>query len=102
MSKDNLDAETSKAVSESQALDAMFSGSGWSIAERELTETINELRDARNLQSDLSPEETVLEMKINLGVADNLEAWVDDLKGRVENAIIMAGNDVKSKLIERR
>ena len=99
MSKDNYDVETSKAVSETQALDAMFSSSGWAIAQKELDEIIKELRDARNLPQD---EMIADHLRVNLAVAENLEAWVDDLKGRVENAIIMADKAPQANLVERR
>lgn len=99
MSKDNYDTETKQALSEADALSGMFKSSGWKIAEEALNDIIAELRDARNLPM---VEDVADHLKVNLAVAENLEAWVDDLKGRVDNAIIMSDSKDSKDLITRR
>lgn len=96
MNNDNFDAETKETLGQADALAAMFASAGWQVAEESLEGVIAALRDARNL-----PTENIEDnLKVNLAVADNLEAWVDELKGRVSNAIIMEEPD--NKLITRR
>lgn len=99
MSKDNFDAETTKAISEAEALDAMFNSSGWQVAERKLLALISALRDARNI--DLTREDASTQIKVNVAIADNLETWINDLKGDVNNAIMMKSDPIKSNLMTR-
>lgn len=99
MSKDNLDFETKKELSEADALRAMFSTVGWEVAETSLKETIAQLRDARSLVLD---DQVELNLKVNLAVADNLEIWLDDLKGRIENATMVLTESNTEGLITRR
>lgn len=99
MSKDNTDAETQKELSSSQALEAMFASSGWQVAEEELLSLISQLRDVRNIPIN---DDVALNIKVNLAVAENLEIWLDDLKGRVDNAIIVEKETNEQNLIVRR
>lgn len=100
MSNANYDAETTKILAEAEALEAMFQSSGWAVADRALTATISALRDVRNI--DITREDTTLQLRVNAAIADNLEEWVNDLRGRVNNAIIMKSEPTKDNLITRR
>ena len=93
-----FDDETKKNLGESDALAAMLASAGWQIAEQSLLSIIAELRDARNLPVD---ENITDNLRVNLAVAENLETWVDELKGRVSNAIIIE-EEPENGLITRR
>lgn len=101
MNSDNLDKETQQLVAEGEALSALFASSGWEIAERELSKAISELKtlDSIDLQGD---EDVATQIKVNLAIANSLQLWVDDLRGRVNNVIMMKEKPVNSPLIERR
>ena len=100
MSNANFDTETNQAIAEAQALEAMFASSGWGVAEAALNEIINELRDARSI--DTTRVDVAEQIKVNVAIADNLELWVADLRGRVNNVIMLQAEPEDSKLLTRR
>ena len=99
MNNDKFDAETSQVISEADALEAMFQSSGWSIAEKELTDFIGELRDTRSVPRE---GDIALNLEIRDGIANGLEEWVNILKSQINNVTIMVEDKNKSTIIERR
>lgn len=95
-----FDAETTKVVAEGEALDAMFKSSGWQIAECKMNALIAACRDARAI--DLTRPDASKQIEVNLAIADNLELWVNDLKGSVNNVIMLKGEPANDKLMTRR
>ena len=95
-----FDAETTHAIAEGEALDAMFKSSGWQVAERKLNSLIAACRDARAI--DLTRADAPKQIEVNLAIADNLEIWVNDLKGSVNNVIMLKGEPTNDKLMTRR
>lgn len=83
---DNYDAETKQQLSRAQALEAMFASSGWEIAEQELEDLINELKDISTI--DLEGD-TVQQIRDRKNLAEGLLEWVNALKSQVNNGIIM-------------
>ena len=83
MSNDNFDDETKQYISEGEALAHMFGTPGWSVAERELTNLIAELRDVTGLDLDKDDIKQQIRDKINTAAA--MEHWLDELKGQVMN-----------------
>jgi hypothetical protein len=100
MRNDSFDAETNMALSEAEALEAMFQSAGWIIAQRAMDSIVSACRDARNV--DIERPDASTQIKVNLAIADNLEEWVNDLRGRVNNAIIMKSEPINDSLITRR
>ena len=100
MSKGNLDKDTQRVVAEGGALDAMFGSSGWEIAEKSLQETVAALRDVGSI--DLTRDDVTLQLQINKGIAESLDFWLNDLKGRVNNVTMMSSPKEGSTLIDRR
>lgn len=100
MNNDKLDKETQQLVAEGESLSALFASSGWQIAEKDLQETISSLKSLDSI--DLNEGNVETQIKVNLAIAKSLELWVNDLKGRVNNVIMMKEEGVKSPLIERR
>lgn len=99
MSNDNFDSETNLAIAQGQALDAMFKSSGWQIAETKMNALIAACRDARAI--DLSRPDAAKQIEVNLAIADNLELWVNDLKGSVNNVIMMQDEKRVDRLMTR-
>lgn len=95
-----FDPETTHAIAEGEALEALFKSSGWEIAERKLNALIAACRDARAV--DVSRDDAATQIKVNLAIADNLELWVADLKGSVNNVIMLKGEPTNDKLMTRR
>jgi len=95
-----FDAETTHAIAEGEALQAMFQSSGWEIAERKLNALISACRDARAI--DLSRPDASKQIEVNLAIADNLELWVGDLRGTINNVIMLKGEPTTSRLMTRR
>lgn len=95
-----FDAETTLAIAEAEALDAMFKSSGWAIAERKMNAIIAACRDARAI--DITRDDVDIQIKVNVAIADNLEIWVNDLKGSVNNVIMLKGEPTNDKLMTRR
>lgn len=95
-----FDPETTLAIAEGEALEAMFKSSGWAIAERKMNAIIAACRDARAI--DLKREDAAKQIEVNLAIADNLEIWVNDLKGSVNNVIMLKGEPTNDKLMTRR
>lgn len=95
-----FDAETTHAIAEGEALEAMFKSSGWEIAERKMSSLIAACRDARAV--DITREDAATQIKVNLAIADNLEIWVNDLKGSVNNVIMLKQDPVNDRLVTRR
>lgn len=100
MSKDNYDAETTHAIAEAEALEAMLQSSGWAVAERKLNAIIAACRDARAI--DITRDDANIQIKVNVAIADNLEEWVNDLRGCVNNVILLKQDPPNSKLMTRR
>lgn len=100
MSKDNYDAETTQAISEAEALQAMFKSSGWQVAEAALNEIINDLQSINTL--DVQDQDLSQQVRDRLNTVAALQQWLSDLHGRVENVTIMQGNSEDDKLMTRR
>lgn len=100
MSNGKYDAETEKALSEAEALEAMFNGSGWKVAERFYLQMIEELKDITLID----PEETNLDQTIRdrINTVRALEHWLSELKGQVNNAVLMKTEQKTDPLMERR
>lgn len=94
------DAETKLAVAEGEALEAMLKSSGWAVAERKLNAIIAACRDARAI--DITRDDATVQIKVNVAIADNLEEWLNDLKGSVNNVIMMTSEPTQNKLTTRR
>lgn len=95
-----FDAETTHVIAEGEALDAMFKSSGWEVAERKLSSLIAACRDARSI--DLTRADASKQIEVNLAIAENLELWVNDLKGFVNNVIMLKEEPTRDKLMTRR
>jgi hypothetical protein len=95
-----FDPETTHAIAEGEALEALFKSSGWEIAERKLNAVIAACRDARAI--DLTRPDASKQIEVNLAIADNLEEWVADLKGSVNNVIMLKAEPTNTKLMTRR
>ena len=95
----NNDNETKKVIAEAEALEAMFGSSGWEIAERELSDIINALRDTRSVPRD---GDVLLNLEVRDKTAEALEEWVEILKSQVNNVTILKDSPKKDKLVERR
>lgn len=99
MSNVNHDAETKQALSEADALQAMFELPGWAVAERLFNEMIADLKDVTLIDPADDVSQTVRD-RINTVKA--LQYWMSELKGRVANASLMHSEISTSVLIERR
>ena len=96
----SYDTETTLAIAEAEALQAMLASSGWKIAERKMQSIIAACRDARAI--DLSRPDAAKQIEVNLAIADNLEEWVNDLHGMVNNVIMLKTEPTNTKLMTRR
>lgn len=96
MNNDNYD----QALTEADALNSMFETPGWAIAEREFNVLITTLKDVTLI--DTSKEDVLQQVRDRINTAAALNAWLDDLKGRVNNAKYLAKPDKQSNLIVRR
>lgn len=93
------DKETDKLTAEAEALEAMFGSSGWEIAERELKDMVDALRDIRTIPRD---GDVVLNLEVRDKTAQAIEEWVDILKSQVNNVTILKDHIKDTKLVERR
>lgn len=96
----DYDPETSLVIAEAEAIEAMLQSSGWAIAERKLNAIIAACRDARAI--DITRDDAAVQIKVNVAIADNLEEWVTDLKGSINNVIMMKEQPRADKLMTRR
>ena len=89
-----------KELGRAQALEAMFSSSGWKFAEAELRKLIAELRTLDPSILDEPDMKQSIRDKINTAAA--LEHWIDELKGDIENQKVTKTPLSDEKIIERR
>jgi len=99
MSKDKFDKETNYQLSRADAINAMLESSGWRFAEEDLQQYISELKDITTVKMDGDVQQ---QLRDRINTAAVLEDWLENLKSQVNNAIIMKGEEDKSKLISRR
>lgn len=100
MPQSNLDAETTVALSEAEALRAMFESAGWAVAERVINEYIETYKDVTTITP--GPD-TAQIVRDRINTVATLRAIMSDLKGRVTNAqLFVSTQTVKSSMIERR
>jgi hypothetical protein len=99
MPQSNHDPETSSALREAEALDAMFASQGWEIAERIYNEYVNTLKDVTTIDTKGDMHQ---QLRDRINVVAALTAWRDDMKGRINNARMVATPPQTSTLIERR
>lgn len=100
MNNDNFDLDTNKILAEAEALQAMFDSSGWQIAESSLLQTIADLQNVSTL--DVSDKDLGQQVRDRINTVASLQQWLSDLRGRVNNAIMMKAEPNKDKLITRR
>ena len=104
MSNDNskIDDETTVALQEAQALEAMFSTSGWVVAQRAFDECVGVLSDSRTIDEKLDPLEFGQEARARMKIVKAMETWLSDLKGRVNNVKHLTTEEPESNLMTRR
>lgn len=100
MSSANPDADTHVALREAEALEAMFETPGWAVAERELNVLIDTLKDVTRLDVEEGDITQQVRDRINLVAA--MQSWLDDLRGRVNNARYTKTPETTSNLVTRR
>jgi hypothetical protein len=100
MSNDNFDFETKTIIAEGEALSAMFESSGWKIAERELMQLIADLQNVSTL--DVTDKDLGQQVRDRINTVAALQQWVSDLRGRVNNVIMLQKEPANNKLVTRR
>lgn len=100
MNNDNFDFETKRVIAEAEALGAMFESSGWKIAEAALLDTIVDLQNVSTL--DVTDKDLAQQVRDRINTVASLQQWLSDLRGRVNNAIMMNKDSSNSKLMTRR
>lgn len=100
MNNASFDTETRQLIAEAEALGAMFESSGWKIAEAALLDTIVDLQNVSTL--DVTDKDLGQQVRDRINTVAALQQWLSDLRGRVNNAIMLQTNPSDSKLITRR
>ena len=100
MPQSNLDAETTVAISEAEALRTMFESAGWAVFER----VWNDYVDTMDKVSTIDPtKDMAQQLRDRINVVATLRAIMDDVKGRVTNAqLFVSTQTVKSSMIVRK
>lgn len=100
MNSDNFDFETKRVMAEAEALGAMFESSGWKIAEASLLDTIVDLQNVSTL--DVTDKDLAQQVRDRINTVAALQQWLSDLRGRVNNVIMMNKDSTNNKLMTRR
>jgi len=100
MTNSNFDTETKQLIAEGEALSAMFESSGWKIAERELMQMIADLQNVSTL--DVTDKDLGQQVRDRINTVASLQQWLSDLRGRVNNVIMLQAEPTQSNLIVRR
>lgn len=96
----NLDTDTTIALREAEALEAMFATPGWSVAERVYNGYVDTLKDVTTIDTTGDMQQ---QLRDRINVVAALKAWRDDLAGRVNNArAFVQSKPAANPLIERR
>lgn len=99
MNKDNLDTETSRLIAEAEALSAMFSSSGWAVAERAFNELISDLRNIETV--DIDGGDISQQVRDRINTASMMRSWLADLKSRVNSIMNLHTHEPVNSLVER-
>lgn len=100
MNNANFDTETKQIIAEGEALGAMFESSGWKVAEHSLLELIADLQNVSTL--DVTDPHLGQQVRDRINTVSALQQWLSDLKGRVNNVIMLQADPKKDTLITRR
>ena len=100
MAKKEFDKETNQQLGRAAAIEAMLDSSGWAFAEQDLQDYIGKLKDITTI--DMENKDVVQQLRDQINTAAVLEAWLEELKSQVNNAIILTTEETGSKTVERR